>query len=264
MGHGRNRAPLALNVRRQIFDDDAYIDDPGDGMRRGRLGALINRLLGEGLGHYLPPRNMAELAAARYAAAQGGAGGAGAIESPQTLAAKADIPTFPSPQPGFTSDFNMDDRAEANAIELDEHGRVVTKPNKPKAESYLACLHCKEPLLLSSAYRSPEDKVWVLRCGHMIDQRCLDKLGQPHSEEDREHIIRHPPEGLPILGEEPEVAGTKRGRSKRARVTRKTAVQPVEYEWKCPVEGCGRVHWSVANKGEWEQPEGLGAMQMYA
>lgn len=65
---------------------------------------------------------------------------------------------------------------------------------------------------------------------------------------------------------------TKRGRGKRpTRVTRKkvvapskTVAQPVEYEWKCPVGGCGRAHRSVATAGTWTQEMGRGAIQMYA
>jgi hypothetical protein len=204
-----------------------------------------------------------------------GGGGAGQREDPATVAAKAKQPTHPSALPGFSTDFEIKEDKKANAIELDDNGKVVQPkrhaPARPVPERYLGCVNCDEPLLLSGAYRSPEDKVWVMRCGHVIDQRCLDKIGQPHSDQDRESMIRPPPAGLDILGaaDQEEAIGTmttKRGKAKRAKVTKskKTKALPVEYEWKCPVEGCGRLHRSVAMSGEWTQAEGVGAMQMYA
>lgn len=50
----------------------------------------------------------------------------------------------------------------------------------------LVCAKCLDPLILNSAL-APEEaqfkRVWALRCGHLIDEKCLNILGQPLAEE---------------------------------------------------------------------------------
>ncbi|KAJ3479004.1 hypothetical protein NLJ89_g12350 [Agrocybe chaxingu] len=46
----------------------------------------------------------------------------------------------------------------------------------------LVCARCDNPLILNAAM-DPEEgqyrRVWALRCGHMIDEKCLNEIGQP-------------------------------------------------------------------------------------
>ncbi|CAA7267470.1 unnamed protein product [Cyclocybe aegerita] len=46
----------------------------------------------------------------------------------------------------------------------------------------LVCARCCDPLILNAAM-DPEEgyyrRVWALRCGHMIDEKCLNEIGQP-------------------------------------------------------------------------------------
>jgi len=195
--------------------------------------------------------------------ALGGAGGAGRREEDVTsIISKIGPPDFDTPQEGFTANFEIDE--PPTPITLDDDGRVIHNPSrKIKKKPYLACANCSEPLLISSAYRAPADRVWALRCGHMIDQRCLDTLSTPKTEAELATVQRHPPGDLPILRD--DAIPVKRPRGKRAKVHRRTLAPPLtEYEWRCSVEGCGRAHWSVRVGDGWSPKEGLGALSLYA
>ena len=189
----------------------------------------------------------------------GGAGGAGRREDDvSAILSRIGLPDFDPPPEGFSTDFEIDE--SKIPITLDDDGRVV-KRNRTKP--YLACANCPAPLLISSAYRAPADRVWALRCGHMIDQRCLEALSTPTTKGELATVHHHPPGDLPILGEEAVLV--KKGRTKRAKFSKQTSPpQPDEYEWRCPVEGCGTVHWSVQEGGRWAQKEGEGALSVYA
>ena len=56
----------------------------------------------------------------------------------------------------------------------------------PKINALLICARCLEPLVLNAGL-SPEDskdrRVWGLRCGHLIDGKCLAEIGQPQPEQ---------------------------------------------------------------------------------
>ena len=144
------------------------------------------------------------------------------------ILSKIPTPTYLPAGKGFTRDFELP--------------IVVDVP----PDEYLACASCSDPLLLSSAYRTQDDRVWALRCGHMLDEKCLDKLSIPADDEAA---------NMPILGVEPP---HKKRRSKRKPTKRKD-----EYEWECPV--CSRKHWSEREGDEtWVQAEHDGALQMYA
>ena len=144
---------------------------------------------------------------------------------------------FTPPPPGFTTDF--EDPADKEPITLDDEGKVVKTTTKFKP--YLSCAMCHDPLLNSSYYRSDDDRIWALRCGHLIDQKCLAKLSTPESAPETE------PE-LP-LGK----------RKKRRKVTRKV-LPAVEHEYACPVAGCEGKCTSVLEDEKWEQKLGEGAL----
>ncbi|KAF5327051.1 hypothetical protein D9619_005006 [Psilocybe cf. subviscida] len=83
------------------------------------------------------------------------------------------------PEPGFTFDFDGGAQAEAPIV-LDDDGVVVTPD--VQVTSSLVCARCTEPLVLNAAMAEEEAalrRIWALRCGHMIDERCLNEIGQP-------------------------------------------------------------------------------------
>ncbi|KAF4614254.1 hypothetical protein D9613_008069 [Agrocybe pediades] len=55
-----------------------------------------------------------------------------------------------------------------------------------KLQALLVCANCLDPLILNEGL-APEEaenrRVWGLRCGHLIDAKCLNKLGKPEEHE---------------------------------------------------------------------------------
>ncbi|TFK33439.1 hypothetical protein BDQ12DRAFT_670246 [Crucibulum laeve] len=111
--------------------------------------------------------------------------------------------THPKPaEPGFTFDFAPPEPGAGGGGT--ETGRVFPATSKddpividdddaPAAAgdsstsaqltTTLVCARCQDPLVLSGSL-NPEDakarRVWGLRCGHLIDGKCLEDLGEPH------------------------------------------------------------------------------------
>jgi len=196
-----------------------------------RMEALLNRLRPAGVGRFLPglhPGNQA------------------ALENPAVIIARVHMPDALDLPDGYTSDFDLND-----TIEIDQ----------PKhAKRYMACTKCGDPLYINDGQKSQDDRVWGLRCGHLVDQKCLYEISSPQIEDDRLNIIRPPPGGLDILGDE---GGKVKKRGYKRKASKKTINEPVEYEWKCPVKDCGWGHISVLSEAEWKQDEEEGAVQLY-
>ena len=232
--------------------------DYGTGQYRARPGGWDSRLD--------PIFGVGDFGGFGMGSAVGGAGGAGRREDDVVgIISKVELPEFDVTRDGFTANFGLDEVIKPpSPIRLDEEGRIIkTRLQKSREKPYLACANCPEPLLISSAYRSQSDRVWSLRCGHMIDQRCLEALSIPMTEDELATVLHHPPGDLPILGE--EAVSEKRGRSKRAKVVRRTSPPPPdEFEWRCPVKGCRKMHCSVLEGEAWVQKGGEGALQVYA
>lgn len=222
------------------------------------------------------------------------------------------------PEPGFTFDFApsaspesadpspFPSTSQSNPIIIDDDaGANIVKSSSTTAEvnaspsaslklsTLLVCANCKDPLLLGSANTDEEArrlKIWGLRCGHLIDGKCLNRLSIP----------------IPVLGEE-DTTGKSKGKGKakavepeddyhdeltsadlfgtspiRSRLRssshqgqggsdnlsmfhqltsavpsflkrkRKTKEKvEQEFKWACPVEDCGKMHTSVKMNGEW-------------
>lgn len=181
----------------------------------------------------------------------GGAGPAGQLDAKVILdTVKPETP--PLAADGFARTWDAEDLAKeieekekrAVVVELDERGRIVPNKRKPRGQVYLACCACPEPLRLGSDNRSPEDRVWALRCGHVLDQRCYMLYSAPAAD-------------LPMLDE----PSPKRRRSGRA--TRSTRAAKKQHGWACPVKGCGCEHVSVLEDEAWRPMEGLGGVQLY-
>ncbi|TFK27830.1 hypothetical protein FA15DRAFT_701626 [Coprinopsis marcescibilis] len=116
--------------------------------------------------------------------------------------------THPLPvEPGFTYDFALPDSpregapafpasSSSNPILLNESEddsspskqSIASGPSSQskeedgKSKTLLVCCHCSDPLLLNAgltASDSVNHRIWALRCGHLIDGKCLNEIGQP-------------------------------------------------------------------------------------
>ena len=118
--------------------------------------------------------------------------------------------THPSqPDPGFTFDFALPTSSSTantyhqtrlfpptsinNPIVLDDDDENSNEPTAiagPSSSSTsdtgqvtatLVCANCSDLLLINAALHPSESdrRVWGLRCGHIIDEKCLNRLGQP-------------------------------------------------------------------------------------
>ncbi|KAI1797172.1 hypothetical protein LXA43DRAFT_983033 [Ganoderma leucocontextum] len=295
--------------------------------------------------------------------------------------------------PGFTHDFAPSEGEQSSAfgspspiivLDEDEAGPSHAGSSSSSAtavETTLVCARCLDPLILGAPHGATEDerkkcRVWALRCGHMLDGKCIaelyappsfplaaieeepvkgkgkaradpdldtdasqakprsdvqpdepavpiaDRKGkrkaveplEPESPSKRARIAEPALEGNSIRSRlrsharlaaaadaaPPEAStastyphpsptrrsqryahaapsgsasgsgpgtgsGAGRGKGKgkgKARVGTKPAIE-AEHEWKCPVAGCGRVHYGVRVQGEWKNDEGRGAIALF-
>ncbi|ELU40877.1 hypothetical protein AG1IA_05096 [Rhizoctonia solani AG-1 IA] len=112
-----------------------------------------------------------------------------------------------------------------------------------KITSLLICAGCRRPL------RTGGDRLWALRCGHMIDSRCYSAFSRPLS------ARLDPPVGVPLLD-----GGYPHKRRKTGKGKGKPAVEV--HEWKCPVKDCAKVHKSERTEdGEWVPTKDHGAIK---
>lgn len=166
----------------------------------------------------------------------GGGPRAPPVQDIQTILAKVTPEKVPRARSGFTrtwdSDAMVEEEEKQRGIVLDETGDVVKQQIKP----YLSCSACPEPLRLGSAARDDNDRIFALRCGHLLDGKCMAALAAGPSED------AAPP---------PKKRKTRSGNKNR------------EHVFRCPVKGCEREHVSVLVNDEWGQKEGLGAVQVY-
>jgi hypothetical protein len=133
--------------------------------------------------------------------------------------------THPSrPDPGFTFDFAMPEENDTtrasffpptskdDPIILDDDEEAIvgtsskddtlsssssatkekgTSSSGGQISSLLVCAKCLDPLILNAALLSDEapfKRVWALRCGHLIDEKCLNDLGTPPTQEEEASI----------------------------------------------------------------------------
>ena len=230
---------------------------PAPGGREGNRG-MFHRLfdMARGWGNFGDRLDAADLIArANTSLAEAGPGRPRQDNVTTTLGQVQPFPRAP-PLPGYTSSFDIEAGPEV-PISIDDNGKVVEPKNKIKP--YLACANCPQPLLVSNVYQSPDDRVWVLRCGHLIDQRCLTKVSTP--QEDDPTVEKHPPGGLEIL--DAHVRPQRKRATKKRKVAPKTKEKAQEYEWVCPAEGCCGKNKSYKGLDKWEQKPGAGAMAVY-
>jgi hypothetical protein len=172
------------------------------------------------------------------------------IDVPATIAA-VEPPRYPEALPGFTHNFDLE---SLQPIELNDRGDVVKTKKKPG----LVCFICRDRLRLSSNYRTDADRVWTLRCGHMLDQKCLVGLSTPLTQPELDSVIP-PLVTIPLL----DAPDTKHKKRKTSVKPKKESIR--EYTWRCAAKGCGKAHKSVQMPGMegWSQVAGYGAYQVY-
>ncbi|EJD42520.1 hypothetical protein AURDEDRAFT_152801 [Auricularia subglabra TFB-10046 SS5] len=181
---------------------------------------------------------------------------------------------------GFTSDFAPPEPPPAPKVFDVETGEEVIDKGKGKAEApqrLLVCAKCVDPLRADQNAR--ERRVWALRCGHVLDGRCLAAV----SEDPETEKAFAPSVAAPAVESAAGPARTtkqtaRRGKGRGAVRGRKPVAQPppepetvvlAEREWACPVPRCGKAHWSqLVRKGEhaaptWVQKPGCGAIQVF-
>ncbi|KAI0833423.1 hypothetical protein BC628DRAFT_1307944 [Trametes gibbosa] len=100
--------------------------------------------------------------------------------------------------PGFTHDFAPSEEPSSQTsssssprafIVLDEDeagpsGSASGSSSATAVETTLVCARCLDPLILAPADNSSEDqvktrRVWAMRCGHMLDGKCVAELMSP-------------------------------------------------------------------------------------
>lgn len=79
------------------------------------------------------------------------------------------------PEPGFSNDF-----APADVISVDQPGPSSLASSE--AGTILVCAKCLDPLVMNVS--GSEDvvrrsRLWALRCGHMLDGKCVEELMKP-------------------------------------------------------------------------------------
>ena len=197
-----------------------------------------------------------------------------------------------SPQPGYTFDFDRENN-EAGAgptdvIRLDcdedepwtqELGQQVNERRHHKP--HLVCAECQAPLRVSEGMRDEDDRVFALRCGHVMDAKCYEKISRPLAEIIPDEVLGgdstqtngHDTASMAVEADDENMAiGSKRKRKVAAPVAappakktgrgRPAKVVPEEFEWKCPVGGCGRAFKSLKRGGIW-MPDPGAATQLF-
>ncbi len=247
---------------------------------------------------------------------------------PQSATYQAAYTHFRPAEAGFTNDFasettstNSQMRENSGPIIIEDdvsasstkRAHWTSSPGSVKSSTVLACARCLDPLVLGAGLVGDEGeqrKIWALRCGHMIDGKCLMEIGHPPGDAtDEETVSRVDTKGKgkarasPAKGKgkgkvkvaddsaterENDNSGASlasmmvennsirsRLRSSRtystgsipelppsslsnsAATRRKRPRKPKiegQYQYRCPVPGCGHAHVSVKVNGKW-RPE---------
>ncbi|KAI9433645.1 hypothetical protein H4582DRAFT_1985245 [Lactarius indigo] len=97
------------------------------------------------------------------------------------------------PAPGFTHNFESPSPS-VTVIDVDEEPGPSGKPTGSNLSSEnmntLVCARCLDPLVLGGSSMPEGERIhrrlWSLRCGHMLDGKCIAELMKPQSTPDME------------------------------------------------------------------------------
>ncbi|KDQ59123.1 hypothetical protein JAAARDRAFT_33855 [Jaapia argillacea MUCL 33604] len=102
------------------------------------------------------------------------------------------------PSAGFTFDFGPPPPTDSILVLDDSPGpsssaSASSSSQSDEANVILVCAHCLDPLVLGGGVSDEGErlkkKVWGLRCGHMLDGKCIDDMMKPSS---------HPPTDIVV------------------------------------------------------------------
>ncbi|KAJ8588268.1 hypothetical protein M405DRAFT_820000 [Rhizopogon salebrosus TDB-379] len=85
------------------------------------------------------------------------------------------------PAPSFTHDFELSSMTSASAIDIDSPCSSSSSTNRP-GDAVLVCPRCHDPLILGAtdvAKDRARRRLWGLRCGHLLDGKCVEELMKP-------------------------------------------------------------------------------------
>jgi hypothetical protein len=142
------------------------------------------------------------------------------------------------PDPGFTHDFASeqtptsphrprhvgmivieDDDMEAgpSSATSSKQAHRASSPVSIKSSTVLICARCLDPLVLSAGLVGEDAerrRVWALRCGHLIDGKCLMEIGEPGEDaSDEEDDVKADVKGK-RKAHAPPVKGKGKGKAK--------------------------------------------------
>jgi len=190
----------------------------------------------------------------------------------------------PKVAPGFTHDL----ASSVDVEDLTVPG-ASSGPSSSAVDTVLVCAKCLDPLVMGNV---PNDKrLWGLRCGHLLDGKCVRELMRPVDAQEGDDAKpstesngkgKEKAAGEP--GEEvapPESGGsligstlrrlrsgrvvsvtTSRSKGKQKQKAQELKIERV-HEWSCPVSACGRTHKTNLVSGAWRTDESEGAVLMY-
>lgn len=199
-----------------------------------RLGAMPSMRILLGLGDGLAAGTSRHMGGQRF-------------QDPQTIVDSVGHFTYPKALKRFTRDFKIPEPP----VTLNEDGQPI---ESAPFEQYLSCAKCDEYLRVQSGVRDPDDRIFALTCGHLVDQRCLHELSIPTTEAQLAAIVR--PGDTPLDAPSPKRRRTRQRKKRR---------DPETFVWFCPVKDCGQEHTSAKfpDTEDWVTYEGAGATQLY-
>lgn len=190
----------------------------------------------------------------------------------------------PKVAPGFTHDL-----ASSGDVEDLTAAGTSSGPSPSTVDTVLVCAKCLDPLVMGNV---PDNKrLWGLRCGHILDGKCVRELMRPadvQEGDDTKPQMECTGKGKEKAAEEPEQQGlvspesggslfggfrrlrsgrvvsasTSRSKGKQKQKAQEPRVERV-HEWSCPVSGCGRTHKTNLVSGAWKPDQSEGAILMY-
>jgi len=204
----------------------------------------------------------------------------------------------------FTHDFGSSSSSEPVADTNAAGSSSATGSTPSSLDTILVCAKCLDPLVIGGRLGEATDttsrRLWALRCGHILDGKCIGSLMKPDGEqeqppppppepaaEEAQVVVspkgkgkarQLPSEETPVTNQvEPSIRRLRSGRAvpcdpnfenrpvRQKKGKAKVQVPRVEkiHEWRCPVSGCGRVHQSVFVDGHWKTDEKAGAIMMF-
>lgn len=212
------------------------------------------------------------------------------------------------PSPGFTYDFSLSPSSSSSVIEEDDTtpSPLASGSGTRLCDVTLVCAACHDPLVVGASDVGEDRakrKLWGLRCGHLIDGKCAEKLMEPappipdttgsSSRRMGTDPDLYPPSPSQDTAVVDSNAGSMRWRlrprrgmvphavpatpssgrrgavavnnrsNRKGKGKMKAPAVEAEHEWSCPVGGCGRVHLSLLMDGRWTMDEKRGAITVF-